>query len=255
MVKAWLEGDWTVIEGAYFDCWSYEKHVTKPFAVPQSWVRFRSMDWGSAKPFSVGWWAIVGDDFMTPCGKLLPRGAILRYREWYGKAGMNVGLKMTAEAVADGIVKLEKGEKLRYGVLDPKCFHEDGGPSIAERMNKRLIVNALRPFHAADNARVPKMGAMGGWDQLRSRLVGSDDVPMIYCFSTCDDSIRTLPALQHDPTNAEDVNTESEDHAPDEWRYACMSRPYHPTVKKVTKAVTIGYAPHKRPGAGDWITY
>ena len=28
---------------------------------------------------------------------------------------------------------------------------------------------------------------------------------MIYFFSTCHDSIRTLPALQHDLTKAEDV--------------------------------------------------
>ena len=49
---------------------------------------------------------------------------------------------------------------------------------------------------------------------------------MIYFFDTCRDLIRTLPALQHDETRAEDVDTEAEDHAPDECRYACMSRPY-----------------------------
>ena len=57
---------------------------------------------------------------------------------------------------------------------------------------------------------------------------------MIYFFSTCRDTIRTLPALQHDPVKAEDVDTESEDHAPDEIRYACMSRPY---IKDVSKKV------------------
>ena len=66
LVRAWLEGDWTVIEGAYFDCWRYEQHVVEPFEVPAHWARFRSMDWGSAKPFSVGWWAIVGDDYYVP---------------------------------------------------------------------------------------------------------------------------------------------------------------------------------------------
>ena len=60
-------GDWTVIEGAYFDCWRYEQHVVEPFEVPAHWARVRSMDWGSAKPFSVGWWAIVGDDYAA-CG-------------------------------------------------------------------------------------------------------------------------------------------------------------------------------------------
>jgi len=32
--------------------------------------------------------------------RLLPRGALVRYREWYGAFGPNVGLKMTAEANA-----------------------------------------------------------------------------------------------------------------------------------------------------------
>jgi hypothetical protein len=49
---------------------------------------------------------------------------------------------------------------------------------------------------------------------------------MIYFFSTCEHSIRTLPALQHDPDKMEDVDTEGEDHASDSIRYACMSRPY-----------------------------
>src|SRR5262245_36603866 len=66
LVRAWLEGDWTVIEGAYFECWRYEQHVVEPFEVPAHWARFRSMDWGSAKPFSVGWWAIVSDDYYVP---------------------------------------------------------------------------------------------------------------------------------------------------------------------------------------------
>jgi hypothetical protein len=62
-------------------------------------------------------------------------------------AGPNVGLKMTAEAVADGIVERERSDAaLRYGVLDPACFKEDGGPSIAERINKVLIQARLRPL-------------------------------------------------------------------------------------------------------------
>ena len=80
LVRAWLEGDWTVIEGAYFDCWRYDLHVVEPFAVPAHWGRFRSMDWGSAKPFSVGWWAIVGDDHCLPAqggsNRVIPRGAL-----------------------------------------------------------------------------------------------------------------------------------------------------------------------------------
>lgn len=260
MVRAWLEGDWTVIEGAYFDCWRYDLHVLEPFEVPSEWARFRSMDWGSAKPFSVGWWAIVGDDYRLPrrsgdTDKLLPRGALVRYREWYGSTGINVGLKSTAETVAQGIIDREGKDNLRYAVLDPACFKEDGGPSIAERMNRVLIGARLRPFHAADNSRVPQRGSMGGWDQLRARLIGQEGLPMIYCLATHNASIRTIPALQHDPARMEDVNTESEDHAADEWRYACMSRPFVPVVIKVPAAVKVGYGRRPLATLGDWMTY
>ncbi len=233
LVRAWLEGDWSVIEGAFFDCWSGLKHVIEPFEVPADWLRFRSMDWGSAKPFSVGWWAVVQDDF--PVGdRVLPRGAMVRYREWYGmKPGhANVGLKLTAETVADGIKQREGREKITYGVLDPSAWKVDGGPSIAERMATRGV-----HFSKADNKRVSQLGAMGGWDALRQRLMGADDKPMIYFFSTCADSIRTLPALQHDPDKPEDVDTESEDHAPDEIRYAAMARPWIPSVRQTPKQV------------------
>ena len=80
-------------------------------------------------------------------------------------------------------------------------------------------------WRRADNARVAQRGAMGGWDQLRSRLKG-DDYPMLYFFHNCIHTIRTLPAQQHDQNNVEDIDTEGEDHAADETRYACMSRPY-----------------------------
>jgi hypothetical protein len=82
-------------------------------------------------------------------------------------------------------------------------------------------------FKRADNRRVGLRGAMGGWDQLCARLKGSDDGrPMLYVFSTCRDFIRTVPAMQHDSTRAEDVDTEGEDHCGDQTRYAVMSRPY-----------------------------
>jgi hypothetical protein len=49
---------------------------------------------------------------------------------------------------------------------------------------------------------------------------------MLLLFSTCRDLVRTLPALQHDSSRPEDVDSDGEDHAPDECRYACMSRPF-----------------------------
>lgn len=230
LVRAMRHGDWNVVEGAFFDCWDSTRLVLEPFEVPGEWLRFRSMDWGSAKPFSVGWWAVVGDLYKTPSGVWLPRGAIVRTREWYGmKPGKpNVGLKLDADEVAKGIVERDIKPVPTYGVLDPSAFQVNGGPSIAERMALRGAV-----FRAADNTRVPQRGAMSGWDAMRQRMVGDEDGrPMIYCFKTCVDSIRTIPVLQHDKDRPEDLNTEGEDHAGDDWRYAANSRPWIRTVEK-----------------------
>lgn len=224
LVRAWLEGDWSVIEGAFFDGWSI-KNIIRPVELPQDWLRFRSMDWGSAKPFSVGWWAVASDAFKTETG-IIPRGALIRYKEWYGSNGQpNVGLKLTADEVAQGILERDGEDNIAYGVLDPAAFTADGGPSIAERM--AAATNGKVWFKRADNRRVAQKGALGGWDQMRRRINGDGDGrPMLYTFSTCKDFIRTVPALQHDPDRPEDVDTDGEDHAGDEARYACMSRPW-----------------------------
>lgn len=257
LVKAWLEGDWSVIEGAFFDCWDTSKHVVRPFEIPDGWARFRSGDWGSAKPFSVGWWAVAGDKFRLDSGLWLPRGCLVRYREWYGMqpGKPNVGLKLHADVVGKGIADREaKDARLVGGVLDPAAFAEDGGPPIAERINSELIRAKLVPFRPADNKRVPGRGAMGGWDQMRGRLVGDEDgLPMIVTFSTCVDSIRTIPALQHDPLKPEDLDSDMEDHAGDEWRYACMSRPWirKPATDDQPKNVT-GYKSAPSESPDDW---
>jgi hypothetical protein len=234
LVRAWLSGDWDAIEGAFFPEFSTAKHVVAPLTLPERWTRFRAMDWGSAKPFSVGWYAVSDGEM-----RQFPRGAIIKYREWYGmKDGApNVGLKLTAEEVGAGIREREKEEKVLTGVLDPSAFAEDGGPSIASRLGVA--------FRRADNKRVAQAGAMGGWDMLRARLKGEEGRPMIYFFATCRDTIRTLPALQHDSSRAEDVDSESEDHAPDETRYACMSRPWMPAKPAAPRPPEDRYASKK----------
>jgi hypothetical protein len=152
------------------------------------------------------------------------------------------------------IAAREKDEKISYGVLDPSAFAEDGGPSLAERIGKGSGNKVY--FRPADNRRVAKMGAMGGWDQMRARLVGDKEGrAMIVTFPTCADSIRTVPFLQHDPDRPEDVMTDSEDHAADEWRYACMSRPYVRTIEKPKPEYPSGYRPYRSGQPGDWLTY
>ena len=216
LVRAMRDGDWNVVQGAYFSEFG-PQHIIPPFEIPEHWTRFRSYDHGSAKPFSVGWWTVSDGTPVKVQGKerVFPAGALIRYREWYGKSAPNTGLKMDSTQIADGIKQRSNGESYAYSVADPAIFISQDGPCIAEKMALRGVV-----FREADNKRV------AGWDALRARLNGHDDQPMIYFFSTCLDTLRTLPALQHDEAKPEDLDTEGEDHAADEVRYACMSRPY-----------------------------
>ena len=242
LVRAWLEGDWNVITGAYFPEFSTLEHIIAPFTIPKHWMRFMSGDWGSASPFSFHWHAVSDGTVSVPdlrppdplsfetvrsYPRTIPKGAIVTYREWYGAvAGMvNTGLRWPASRVAEGIkARTPTDEKITYRVLDPSAFKQDGGPSHAEVMARAGVF-----FRPADNTR------LAGWGAIRERLTGIDadpDVnngvgtPMLYIFNTCPHLIRTLPALQHDTKDPEDCDTTAEDHAPDDLRYGCMSRPW-----------------------------
>lgn len=228
LVRAWLEGDWNAVVGAYFTEFG-PQHVVAPFRIPAGWLRFRSFDWGSARPFVVQWHAV--SDGSTR----LPAGALVTYREWYGAAAPNVGLRLTVEQVAAGILEREIGdETMAYSVADPAIFTADGGPSMAERFADRRVY-----FRPADNKRVGRLGAAGGWDLVRQRLVGEDGAPMLYVFNTCRDLIRTLPAMQHDAARPEDMDSSGEDHSADALRYACASRPWIANPKPEEKRLTL----------------
>ena len=127
---------------------------------------------------------------------------------------------MTADQVAKGIRVREMSpdgrrvELIHSSVADPSIFVRDGGPSIGETM----MMNGTT-WRRADNSRV------AGWEEMRRRLKGVGDRPLLYYLDCCDDSIRTIPTLQVDQTDPEDLDTEAEDHSADECRYACMARP------------------------------
>jgi phage terminase large subunit len=62
--KAWLDGDWDIYEGQYFnefvnDPDHYEDkrwtHVINPVKIRPNWTIYRGFDWGSYRPFSVRW--------------------------------------------------------------------------------------------------------------------------------------------------------------------------------------------------------
>ena len=218
LAKAMLDGDWDAIDGAYFDKFDKTKHVIEPFEIPAQWYRFRAFDYGYSAPFSVGWYAVSEGKEIN--GRWIPNGALIKYREFYGTTGKaNEGLRLENNQLAAEILRLQGDERIRDSVADPAIFAHNGGVSIAEQLQRCGV-----DFRRADNERV------AGWQQVRYRLAG-DDLPMIYFFKNCIHTIKQLAILQHDKSKPEDLDTDMEDHAMDETRYGCMSRPL--TIKHI----------------------
>ena len=203
--KQFLEGDWDAFEDSAFPEFNKTLHVVDPFEIPKGWQRFRAADWGYSSPACVLWFAIDYDNNLWI------------YRELYTK-------KITADVFARKVLELERGEYIRYGVLDASTWAKRGdiGPSIAETMIQQGC--RWRPSDRTPKSRI------SGKLEIHKRLRIVDEKkkePGIRIFSTCRNLIRTFPLLPLDDNNLEDINTHAEDHAYDALRYGCMSRPMH----------------------------
>lgn len=215
-------GEWGLVGGQFFSQWKKDLHVVKPFDIPQGWTRFRTMDWGSARPYAVLWGAVDYD------------GNLWIYRELYGYGGKpNVGTKESAAQVAEKIALLEGVEEMNIAYLDSACWivTNPGTPSIAEEINKILQERRRRVFIPSTKGRVQAA------EQVKLRLIGHTNsegrqIPALRFFDTCFHSIRTIPILTHSKTRPEDVDTNEEDHAYDALGYLCLGRPYAPTRPK-----------------------
>jgi len=204
--RALRDGDWDVFAGQVFSEYRTELHVIRPVPLGPGWTKFASLDWGYAKPFSVGWWAVNGD------------GRMVRYREWYGcaQSEANVGIKMGATEVAQRAFEMGVGEGVDQMVADPAIWSKvDDTPSIADK-----FVAAGWRMEKADNDRLNGLARMHDLMQQR----GEDGRPMILVFEGCHAFRRTIPLMVADLKHPEDIDSSLEDHVYDEARYACMSR-------------------------------
>lgn len=222
LVRAMLEGDWDIIAGQAFEKLRRDIHCIEPFEPPEDWMCFGSFDWGSSRPFSFGLWTVANGNAL-PDGRLYRKGAIVRWNEIYGWNGKsNEGQRKEASDVAELIRSRTGARKLGYIAADPSMWKVDGGPSIAETMLRHGVT-----LRKADNSRLV------GYAQVRQRISGDEDGPMLYATKNCHDGFwRTMPDLVMDERHVEDVDTDQEDHAYDDTRYACMSRPWMSVVKE-----------------------
>ncbi len=143
--RAWEQGDWDIVAGGMFDdVWDPRVHVLAPFDPPSSWRIDRSFDWGSSKPFSVGWWAESdGTEATLRDGtkRTFPRGTLFRIAEWYGwNQKPNEGLRMVDSEIGRGIVQRQKeiawGGRVKPGPADSSIFDQQNGDSPAAQQER-----------------------------------------------------------------------------------------------------------------------
>ena len=162
---------------------------------------------------------------------------IYRILELYGCTDTpDEGVRWTPERQFARIREIEdthpwlKGRDIQ-GVADPAIWDTSRGESIYETALRYRLY-----FTKGDNRRIP------GWMQVHYRLSFDEEgYPQMYVFNTCRAFLRTVPALLYDDTEVEDLDTRQEDHAADECRYFCMSRPLAP--RKVQVAQPVGDDP------------
>ena len=203
---AWRYGSWDVFEGQYFGEFSREKHLRR-LEIPSDLPRIGGMDWGYTSP-GVHLWSVV-----------LPDGHLHVERELKFK-----------ETVAIEVGEQICGTNTDYGLdlsvtyADPSMWIRSGqtGESIAE-----TLLRAGVPLYRANHERI------NGWQRLRHWLRDSphDGTPWLTFDPDCRYLVRTIPALIHDETHVEDVDTKGDDHAADALRYLVMGRPAPPAAK------------------------
>ena len=207
--QAFLEGDWNVFAGQYFDVFDLARHVARAeqLLLERWWPRWISVDWGFHHPAAVYWHASrpSHSEGATSQGGA---GCTVTYREF-------VQNQLSPRMLAQAIVERSAGERIHEVWLSPDAFAQrTSEATIAEQMGDVLAAAGLPRPSPADDDRV------GGW-MLMYQLLESGQWIIA---DSCRQLIACLPTLTRDGTQVEDVlKTEGDDPA-DAARYGLKSR-------------------------------
>jgi hypothetical protein len=211
---AYKDGDWDIFMGQMFQ-FSEKHHIIDPLPIPDHAPLYMTFDWGFGKPYSINWWWVDHD------------GRIYMFAEIYGCGHEpDTGVRHTDDQIAERIKSYEISqgiwERRVTRLCDPTCFNKKPdykgggqGPSTADVFAKHEIY-----MIPGDPSRHLKIR------QFHARLrIFDDQPPMMLIYKGCEHFIRTIPLLQSDPNDVEDVDTRMEDHGYDSAALMVMARP------------------------------
>jgi|FLYL01.1.fsa_nt_gi hypothetical protein len=210
--RAKLYGDWEVFSGQFFSRWRDQVHVVDDFSPPQDWERYIFVDWGLAAPYAALWAA-------RPPGT----NFVWIYREQYG---VQVPTREQARRAAQAVKA--SGEKIQAIITDPAMWSRERDAegeyllSAADVWKDEFA--GIADIIKGNNERI--QGASIVRECLDWQGIEDPDgtihvhvPPRLRIMRSCQNTIRTLPALVHSTQNVEDVDTSGEDHCYDALRY------------------------------------
>lgn len=200
--EAWRDGNWDAFQGQYFSEFTRDIHVCEPFAIPEHWRRYVSMDYG-LDMCAVLWIAVSPDN----------RSYV--YKELH-KPNLPV-----SEAARE-IVYMNNGDTVYEFLAPPDLWsrQRETGRTTAEIFGESGIYLAK-----TSNNRV------AGWLAVKEQLKPIRDeegkqTAKLQIFKNCTNLIKFLPQLCYDDRNPSDCKTEPHNitHAPDALRGFCVYR-------------------------------
>lgn len=225
--RALRDGDWDVVSGAAFSMLDRSLHMVRSFRPPRHWTHIMAIDWGTAKPFSVGWYAISEGAKLKGKGHWpdiwLPPGAIIRFAEFYGWDGRaDTGCRMSASQVAREVLRREAEMGLPpmdIRVGDPQMWASQDGPS--PQQNMRLGTAGMFVLRQGRRDR------RANYTTVVERLVGEQTAPgqwtpHFFATENCTHFWRTVPSLVLDDLEPDKgpATRDQEDHVYDEVAFA-----------------------------------
>jgi phage terminase large subunit len=228
--RAFLDGDWEVFPGQYFDNFDVTRHISRAETVDWKpwWPRWISIDWGFEHPSATYWHAAApGRD------ESAPRQTVITYREYvtHRTAPRDLAHEIIARSVAQasacapslGHNPLDLGfrtishthEKIDAIYLSPDAFaRRTDEASIADQMGDVFAAAGFPRPIPADNDRI------GGW-MLMYQMLDADEWLLT---DNCIELIRTIPTLVRDTARIEDIEKMEGDDPADAARYGLKSR-------------------------------
>ena len=241
LARAWLDGDWSVLRGAYFahvldqhrtmvEPWAYlpgridyRRNMQSiwhhdPSQVEQ-WRHYLAHDFGVSAP-SVTYLVVRSPGVVAPDGICYPKGSIVLLDEvtTAHPDDLSKGAGETIPEQARGILDLCARWGARpEGVADDAIFNRTGSQagSIADEFRRAGV----------RFARAGKGGRVAGWQTMARMLAdaGKPDVPGLYVSRSCRYWWNTVPSLPRDPKRPDDIDTGAPDHGADACRYALLA--------------------------------